>query len=66
MKMIEIMTLKGLLFYYYIQVFSVVFFPGLAFHMSHYKEMTYSFLSFLGLKDFLNHTKMNWTIWSWS
>ena len=34
--------------------------------MPRYKEMIYSFLSFLGLKDSLNLTRMNWTILSWS
>lgn len=78
---IMILTLKGFLFYYRFRVskrtlfvwwytkcsLSVsFFFPGLGFHMSHYKEMIHSFLSFLGLKDFLNLTRMSWTILSWS
>lgn len=48
------------------EVFQFLIFPGLGFHMPHYKAMIYSFLSFLGLKDFLNLTRMSWTILSWS
>lgn len=43
-------------------VFQFTFLQGSVFHMPHCKETTHSFLSFLGLKDFLNLTKMNWTI----
>lgn len=82
MKMVEIMilTFKGFLFYYRFQVskrtlsvwwctnevFQFLMFPGLGCHMPHYKAMIRSFLSFLGLKDFLNLTRMSWTILSWS
>ena len=43
-----------------------LYFLGLVFHRLHYKEIIHSLCSFLGLKDSLNLTKMNWTILLWS
>lgn len=80
MKMMEIMILKlrvsillwlsnfqdSFCWMLYEVSLSVYYFPGLGFHMPHYKEMIHSFLSFLELRDFRNLTRMNWTISSWS